>query len=1251
MRKITLQNLPGARFAILCVLMSIVVLVAGTRRQHASVGPFADAGYSSGHDPFYVANVNQMIQLGANAGLCLTCSFAWDLNSDGVFDDSTSQTPNYLAPAIPGSYRVCVKVTDITDNSSNTSCGVVHVSPVINADALGPYATSVNTTIHLSANQVVPPGTIFAWDLNADGIFDDSNLPNPTYVAPATPGTYSVCVRTTNITTNATNTGCSFVIVEAVAPLVDSGGPYSALPNQVIQLNGTGSDPDGDPVSLNWDLDNDGVFNDSSLPHPSLFIQGSVGTKYSVCLRVRDPGAPATTLAGVDGRLNVGVASTRCTTITVVANAPPNPMTFVVNTTNDNLTPAAGACVTGIPGMCTLREAIIEANANPGADTIDATGVAGTIHLAGALPDITDEVTINGPGAETLIVSGPVNTANYRVFNITVGAPGVVTLSGLGISGGHVASDVGGGIRNSAGTVNINHCELLNNRASQGAGIFSSGGTVNVANSTLANNWADFNGGGIFHSGTLTLTNSSLLDNRSGTNGFGDGAGIYNFSGTVTITNSTLDSNTATRAGGGIYAGGTVSLINSTVAYNIASPFGQGGGIYSVGTTYLKSSIVDLNTSSPTGIDLFGAFIPQGYNVIGSTVGAAFSCPTCGFGPTDQINVANDQLKLQLGPGTLHGGPTAVLSLGCGSVAIDKGISNGLITDQRGVPRTFDNPEVANGTGDGTDAGAIEVRSICGQPPPTHFAVSAPSSATIGAPFSFTVTALDSSNNTATGYSGTIHFISSDSAATLPADSTITNGTRSFTATLNTAGNQLIDASDDIGISGGGQIMVTAIADTTPPTLNCTVPDQAIWYGSDVSVICIASDGQSGLAHTNDASFSLTTSVTNGTETFNATTDSRQVCDIANNCTTVGPYTFKVDRKAPQLSSCDSPEGLWHPDNVTLHCSYSDGGSGPATQLISLITGVSAGIQTSNATASASGMQACDAVGNCAAPPADISGNKVDRKPPQLSSCDSPDGLWHAANITLHCSYIDGGSGLANPSVALTTNVAPGIETSNATASAGGAQACDAVGNCTSSPADISGNKIDRKAPAITCNPALFAVNQSPANVTGVATDGGSGPASQNIFAAADTSSSGTKSVTLAALDSVGNSAMQSCSYSVGYNFSGFLAPVNNPNTVNTGKAGKTYPVKWQLRDASGNFVSSLSAIAGVSFKATSCDSLTNDSTDALETSTTGGTILRYDSTTNQYVYNWATPSTKGCYTLFVTLNSGQVFFAYFNLS
>src|SRR5271169_5342912 len=80
----------------------------------------------------------------------------------------------------------------------------------------------------------------------------------------------------------------------------------------------------------------------------------------------------------------------------------------------------------------------------------------------------------------------------------------------------------------------------------------------------------------------------------------------------------------------------------------------------------------------------------------------------------------------------------------------------------------------------------------------THFTVKAPATVSVSTFFSVTVLALDASNNAVATYSGTVHFTSTDPQAVLPGDSTLTNGSAIFSASLTSLGGQTITATDTL---------------------------------------------------------------------------------------------------------------------------------------------------------------------------------------------------------------------------------------------------------------------------------------------------------------------------------------------------------------------------------------------------------------------------------------------------------------------
>jgi CSLREA domain-containing protein len=409
--------------------------------------------------------------------------------------------------------------------------------------------------------------------------------------------------------------------------------------------------------------------------------------------------------------------------------------TITVTTTADEL---------NADGDCSLREAIQAANTNTAVDACPAGqpgpivdvitfGVTGTIALgsSGQLT-ITDDLTITGPGASSLTISGN-GFDTGRVMEVTAGTTlnlsGVTiangrwvsapTIAGAGIlnhgtlavtdsafsandagggccsglpggaigtSGGSVvvtrttfsgngAGGPGGGIYSESGPVTVRDSAFVSNSSNEwGGAIFNNGsGPVIVTGTTFTGNSAVFGGGGIFSfpGGTLTVSDSTFSGNSTSA---AVGGAIANYAGTLSVTNATFWQNSARFDGGAINNREGIAVVaNSTFSGNSAG--GSGGALWNAPWTppeflTLKNTIV---ADSPSGGNCSGTFADGGGNL-------SWPDATC---PGISVDPLLDPAGLQD-----NGGPTQTIALQPGSPAIDAAVAcPPPATDQRGVVR------------------------------------------------------------------------------------------------------------------------------------------------------------------------------------------------------------------------------------------------------------------------------------------------------------------------------------------------------------------------------------------------------------------------------------------------------------------------------------------------------------------------------------------------------------------------------------
>lgn len=380
--------------------------------------------------------------------------------------------------------------------------------------------------------------------------------------------------------------------------------------------------------------------------------------------------------------------------------------------TNGDTTP--NGCTVG---ACTLREAIIAANSNPGEDSIvfanPLSGATITLQNGGGFGHllITDSVTITGPNgcARNLTVSGNNTSRVFQVTPATLGNDIQVRISGLTLTNGNgaensflglpVAPGPGGAVLNTGGgslfldSVNI------------------SGNSMSLLGLVAINSLV---GGGVATVGTdlqptRTYISRSLISNNSSGGGGGGvanvGTGLNILGAFTTITNTTITGNGAgslvdAAAGGGILnAAGTMYITNATVSHNRALLLGGGianvVGIPPVGAVYTRNSIYARNTDL-LGLDLLfpdtgGIFISLGNNLVGNngilgltvglnanvTVGPLPSGPLVDIVGSVQIGFTT--VNPNLGPLQNNGGCTDTRAVLTGSPAIDR--ANNCVTN------------------------------------------------------------------------------------------------------------------------------------------------------------------------------------------------------------------------------------------------------------------------------------------------------------------------------------------------------------------------------------------------------------------------------------------------------------------------------------------------------------------------------------------------------------------------------------------
>ncbi len=443
-------------------------------------------------------------------------------------------------------------------------------------------------------------------------------------------------------------------------------------------------------------------------------------------------------------------------------------------------------------------------------NSLSPTRVLGNLQTGAAIgAGQTKTVTVAGTGA----ADGVPASASAVVVNVTAAngtAPSFLTVFPAGAP------------QPTASNLNFGAGQTIANRVTVGAGsagqiaLYNHAGTVNVDVDVDGYYTSSSGGtGGLF----VPITPVRLTDTRVPLNGTPISS---NTSETFNLSNASIPSSAlAVAANLTVVAGDAPGYLTAYPTADTTVPVASDLNWtaneivpnFTVADTAGTGRVAIFNSQGATSnlvIDAFGYF-------------TATTNPTVtGVSPTGGPTVGGTSVTIA---GTNFTGATAVDFGGAAATSFTVVSSTSITaTSPAGSPGTV-NVTVTTPRGTSVTNGVDQYTYVA---VPTTLSVSAPSTTTAGATFSLTVTAKDANGNTATGYTGTVHFTSTDGAAVLPSNYTFTTadaGVHTFTGVaLKTAGTQTITATDTVTASIAGTSGSIAVSAATAASFVVATP-------------------------------------------------------------------------------------------------------------------------------------------------------------------------------------------------------------------------------------------------------------------------------------------------------------------------------------------------------------------------------------------------------------------------------------------